>query len=87
MADNPTIELPIADQPLKIYYDFDGKIITTELLGENSINNNCQYITITAEEHRNWAKNEFYATKMVFDNKLIDILPDIVYAKNKNYTK
>ena len=83
MADNPTIELSITDQPLRIYYDFDGKIITTELLGEDCINNNYQYITITAEEHSNWAKNEFYAPKMVFDNKLIDILPDIVYAKKQ----
>ena len=83
MADNPTIELPITDQPLKIYYDFDGKIKATELEGENCIKNDYQYITITAEEHNNWAKNEFYAPKMVFDNKLIDILPDIVYAKKQ----
>ena len=82
MEENSIIELPIADQPLKIYYDFDGKIITTELLGENSINNNCQHIIITAEEHHNWAK-EFYTPKMVFDNKLIDILPDIAYAKKQ----
>lgn len=85
MADNS-----ITDKPLKIYYDFDGKIIATEivaeiateLLDENCINNNYQYITIAAEEHNNWAK-EFYAPKMVLNNKLIDILPDIVYAKKQ----
>ena len=83
MADNPTIELSITDKPLKIYYDFDGKIKATELEGENCIKNDYQYITITAEEHNNWAKNEFYAPKMVLDNKLIGILPDIVYAKKQ----
>lgn len=75
-------EQPITEQPLKIYYDFDGKIITTKLLDEE-YNNDYPYITITAEEHKNWAKNEFYAPKMVFDNKLVNIKPDIAYAKKQ----
>ena len=76
------IEEPIIYQPLKIYYDFDGKIITTKLLDEEYIDD-YPYITITAEEHNNWAKNEFYAPKMVFDNKLVNIKPDIAYAKKQ----
>lgn len=69
-------------QPLKICYDFDGKIITTKLLDEEYIDD-YPYITITAEEHSNWAKNEFYSPKMVIDNKLVDIRPDIAYAKKQ----
>ena len=82
MEDNP-----ITDKPLIIYYDGSGKIKATEIATEiaiESLGKNCdyQYITITAEEHNNWAK-EYYVAKMVLDNKLIDILPDIVYAKKQ----
>lgn len=72
----------MAEQPLKIYYDFDGTIITTKLLDEEYISD-YSYITITAEEHSNWAKNEFYASKIVIDGKLVNTKPSITYIKKQ----
>lgn len=77
------IELPITDQQLKIYHDFDGNIIKTTTLLDEEYAGDYPYITITAEEHRNWYCNEFYAPKMVSNNKLVDIQPDIIYAKKQ----
>ena len=82
MIEELTINEPVTQQALKIYYDFDGTIITTKLLDEEYIDD-YPYITITAEEHINWAKNEFYAPKMVLDGKLVNARPDINYAKKQ----
>lgn len=69
------------NNPLRLYYDFDGEIIKSTYLDEE-IDNDYNFIEITAEEHKSWF-DEQYAEKIVINKKLFNAKPKLSYYKQQ----